>query len=131
MKIIQFLAKTRLRRLLFSLLAPPFSGVLAMLLADAIRAGNFSIQLPLIFAIILGGYTFMGLQSLVAGLIMEFVVLKYAVAQYQILLAGALLGALAGATLYTLTPALIFIGLCVGLLMGMVFRLVHIDHTPG
>lgn len=122
MMVIQFMAKTRLRRLLFSLLIPPFTGALAMLLADGIRAGNFSIGLQVIVAIILGGYIFMGIQSLVAGLIMEFVVLKYAVAQYQILIAGALLGALAGATLYTLTPALILIGLCIGLFTGMIFR---------
>lgn len=122
MKILNPVVKTRTRRLLLSALVPPATGSLVLLLSDLIRVGVFSIEWSMLVLVLLGSYVFMGLQSLVAGLIMEFVVLQYARASYQVIAAGVVLGALAGATLLGMSSALVLTGAGVGLMIGWLNR---------
>lgn len=93
-----------------------------LILIDSVGAGPFFLQLEVVLGLIMFSYILMGLQSLLAGLLMEYVVLEFAVKRYQMVIAGVLLGALAGATLAWMTPEFIAVGAGVGLMVGWVYR---------
>lgn len=122
MKLLDAVIKTRLRRLMFSVLTPPVAGGVILALIDILQAGTFASYWPTILTIIFFSYIFMGLQSLVTGLILEFIVLRFASRQYQIVISSALLGTLAGATLAWMSPIFIPTGVIVGLMVGLVYR---------
>lgn len=122
MSLLDAVIKTRLRRLLFSVLMPPVTGGVILALIDVWQAGTFANYWTTVLTIIFFGYVFMGLQSLVTGLILEFIVLRFASRQFQVIISSALLGTLAGATLAWMSPIFILTGAIVGLMVGLVYQ---------
>lgn len=137
MKLRHWLATTRLRRLLLAIVAPAILGSLISIIPELIDTllGPQRFILKTInqgLILVPMAFIFMGIQSLIAALLMEFVVLRLATTRPQIVFSGAVLGTLCGATIAMLTPIFTLVGLLVGLILGWVFSAaLRPDPTPG
>lgn len=121
------LSRSRKRRLLLSTLAPPVLGAELILVLEMLESllmngtiTGFNPGLPLIIAV--GSYIFMGVQTLVAALLMEYVVRPHARQKLTIVLAASILGMLAGASIGALGQLIIPVisGLFTGWLTGLI-----------
>ena len=126
------LSKPRLIRLLGGILLPPLLGALLIfvpvilfnMIATTSTGKNWQDIVSGIFIAILFAYIFAGLQSLVASLLMEFVVNPKARRDGLAVSAGGFFGLL---SVLPLASGLVFlpVGLIVGLLVGWWLRKSH------
>ena len=83
-------------------------------LSEKISGAYMLLVLPVIFAFI-----FVGVQSIVFGFFMEFVVRRLATRKFHIVLSAAVTGLLAAAIHRTDSPFNLFLGILVGASVGL------------
>lgn len=128
MKELLKLSFSRRGRLLATILGPPllgglaYAGLLVVLLifteeapvVEKITGAVALIALSITFA-----YLFVGVQSLVAGLLMEYVVRRFATRKSHIVASAVVMGFLTSATFNMYSPFMMLIGLFVGACSGL------------
>ncbi len=121
------LSCTRKRRLLVSILAPPILGSQIILMTETLtmmlKKGIWHPpSLGIYLTVIVGSYIFMGMQSLLTALVMEYLVRPRANHKLVIILSSCIFGMLAGASISFLRsiPTVMFTGLFAGLILGLI-----------
>ena len=122
------LSFTRKGRLLTSILGPPLLGglvhvVIILVLLFFTEEGSvvekFQVSVVLIALSFIWAYVFVGVQSLVAGLLMEYVVRRLATRKFHIVLSAAVMGLLASAIYRMDSPFVMLLGLLIGSCIGL------------
>jgi len=111
-----------------TVLGPPLFGGLAyavlllfllIFTEDAPTNEKVTGAVALVVLSVIWAYIFVGAQSLVAGLLMEFVVRRLATRKYHIVVSAAVMGLLAAVTYRMDSPFVMILGLLVGTLSGV------------
>jgi MFS family permease len=136
------LSFSRKGRLLMSILGPPLVGglvhstILLFLLfffEDApLEEKIFSIGVLVVLSVV-WAYIFVGVQALVAGLLMEYVIRRLATRKFHIVVSAAVMGLLAAGIYRIDLPFNLFlgfsIGTCLGLFLSHSFQTVQSDNN--
>ena len=122
------LSDSRKGRLLVAILVPPLLGALAHAViilgllfvtekgpvTEKIITASILIVLTVIWA-----YVIVGVQSLVAGLLMEYVVRRFATRKFHIVVTAAIMGLLSSVIYRTDSPLFLLLGFLIGSCLGL------------